>query len=93
MSTKDYPRAEPQPTVVTSLPGTNSGRVDRTASSGFTWTPRVMRCDVVPATTSEPLSEATPANTELRRWAARPKNQPPQSWWDDTTDPFEPVSD
>lgn len=29
-------------------------------------------------------------NGDLLAYAARPENQPPQSWWDDETDPCEP---
>ena len=33
---------------------------------------------------------STPPNRQLLNWATRSKNHPPQSWWDDTTDPFRP---
>jgi len=36
------------------------------------------------------LANATPENPVLVRWASEDRNQPPEEWWDDTTDPFEP---
>lgn len=65
------------------------------SSSGFSWfaqTIRVGECqpsNVVDAI----LAESTPCNSELLEWAAQPSNQPPQSWWDETTDPFAPEDD
>ena len=37
----------------------------------------------------ERIPEATPPSHVLREWAERPENQPPQSWYDDETDPFQ----
>ena len=62
-------------------------------SSGYTWQPQVTRYDPEPNPLAEQIAEATPANADLLVWAGQPKNQPPQSWWDDTTDPFEPEND
>ncbi len=36
------------------------------------------------------IEKITPSNAELLEWAERPENQPPESWWNDTTNPFEP---
>lgn len=38
----------------------------------------------------ERIAETTPPSHVLREWASRPENQPPQSWYDDDTDPFQP---
>lgn len=58
------------------------------SSAGFTWEPARRREDITPANWPRRLAEATPASSVLLRWAASPTNQPPQAWWDDTTDPF-----
>lgn len=62
----------------------------RTEGSGITWRPT---CIVKTWPTGESdrlVREMTPPNEQLQRWAARPENQPPQSWWDETDDPFAP---
>ncbi|QDV89257.1 hypothetical protein RAS2_03220 [Phycisphaerae bacterium RAS2] len=41
----------------------------------------------------EQLAQSTPARSTLLEWATRPTNQPPQSWWDETADPFTPDAD
>lgn len=59
------------------------------ASSGFRWNPRsfVMRLDDVVALESE-IARITPSNATLLGWASRPESQPPQSWYDECSDPF-----
>lgn len=53
-----------------------------TMSSGQTWRPTQARYeDGQP--TEEELAEATPDNDTLLKWAARPENRPPQSWFDE----------
>jgi hypothetical protein len=37
---------------------------------------------------AEHVARSTPANAVLLDWARSGRNQPPQSWWDDETDPF-----
>jgi len=63
--------------------------VSSTRSSGSEWRP----CVTIPfdAATdyAKELARSSPSNTELRKWAARPENRPPQSWWDETDDPFQ----
>lgn len=56
--------------------------------AGFMWEPARRREDIAPANWPRRLAEATPASSVLLRWAASPTNQPPRTWWDDTTDPF-----
>ena len=34
------------------------------------------------------IAKATPAADELIVWTNRMSNQPPDSWWNDDTDPF-----
>ncbi len=41
----------------------------------------------------EVLASSTPSNQDLLDWAAKPENQPPESWWNDTTNPFVPQGD
>ena len=40
--------------------------------------------------TARRIAKATPSNAKLIQWANETRNQPPQSWFDDETDPFEP---
>ena len=35
-------------------------------------------------------AQNTPMQVTLLKWAKRPENQPPASWWKDTTNPFKP---
>jgi hypothetical protein len=64
---------------------------ERTVSDGAAWNPTsYTRCEQPANVLVDQLAAATPMNSTLLRWAALPINQPPQSWWDDTTDPFEP---
>ncbi len=39
-----------------------------------------------------PADHSTP-NEELRRWAAKPRNQPPAQWREETDNPFRPAGD
>lgn len=65
-----------------------------TASSGGQWRPREVRhTDETNEDIDREISEATPLNGQLIRWAGRPENQPPEAWWDDESDPFEPERD
>lgn len=59
-----------------------------TASSGFAWIPKQILYTNGAAWTPDEMVSATPDNAELLEWAFRPANQPPQSWWDDDSDPF-----
>ena len=93
MSIESYTDAKPQRAPVTLLSRGDTSGANRTTSSGFSWRPRVTLYPAYSRSIVEQLAEATPRNTELLKWAARPENQPPQSWWDDTTDPFEPAGD
>ena len=67
---------------------TQAPRQATPSSAGFTWEPTCRREDTTPANWPRKLAEATPASTTLLRWAASPTSQPPQAWWEDTTDPF-----
>lgn len=62
----------------------------RTESSGITWRPTCVVMTWPPGEPDRLVRDLTPTNEQLLRWAARPKNQPPQSWWDETDDPFAP---
>jgi len=76
--------------------GTTADHVEHTqssSSSGFTWRPAVRRFAPPAKPLRQQLAEATPDNATLLEWARRPESQPPQEWWDDTTDPFALESD
>lgn len=60
--------------------------------SGFSWKPQQTRYEDASSIDVQ-LAEATPENSELLKWAARPANQPPQQWWDEMEDPFQPPDD
>ena len=62
-------------------------------SSGVTWKPQYARFEIEASSMGEELRKSTPANDVLLAWGDRAENRPPQSWWDDTTDPFSPVDD
>lgn len=58
-------------------------------SSGFDWAPESSTVyDPMPLVQGGQISETTPANVKLLEWAAKPENQPPQSWYDEEIDPF-----
>ncbi|UCF33121.1 MAG: hypothetical protein JSV78_12385 [Phycisphaerales bacterium] len=67
----------------------DQGRTPAMESSGFAWVPVEVHYNRSVDSTSRTLAKATPENVTLLRWAARPDNQPPQSWWHDTSDPFQ----
>ena len=60
--------------------------------SGFSWKPRQIRYEDASSIDVQ-LAEATPDISELLKWAAQPANQPPQQWWDEMEDPFQPPDD
>lgn len=68
-------------------------RSPRSVSSGFEWKPTRIHSDGQSEPLEERLKRVTPTRAELSEWARRPQNQPPQSWLDDETDPFEPVEE
>jgi hypothetical protein len=57
-------------------------------SSGFAWVPVEVHYSRSVDSPSHTLAKATPENVTLLRWAGHSENQPPQSWWDDASDPF-----
>ncbi|MFO0837600.1 MAG: hypothetical protein U1D55_03675 [Phycisphaerae bacterium] len=61
---------------------------ERTAS-GFQWWPQERRENALLSNYAGQIAEATPVNADLLEWAARPENQPSQSWWDETGSPFD----
>jgi len=63
--------------------------VSSTRSAGFEWRPSVRAPFDEPTDYAKELARSSPSNMELRKWAARPENRPPQSWWDETDDPFQ----
>ena len=63
----------------------------RSTSAGKAWQPATVRFHLDPQAVYRELSEATPPNTVLLKWARSTKAAPPQSWWDDQTDPFTPA--
>ncbi len=73
----------------TSPPEEATEEVPIPSSSGFTWEPTRISSDSDAHSCADRLAEATPSNDELRTWAGRPENQPPQSWWEEKSDPFE----
>lgn len=62
----------------------NGQIVFRTTSAGF----HVVSPEAEQSPDSEFLTHGTPNYAKLKEWASRPENAPPQSWWDDDTDPF-----
>jgi len=52
------------------------------------WTPRQVYPPVEVTEDAASVSEITPSNTVMLKWASRTDNQPSQEWWDDDTDPF-----
>jgi hypothetical protein len=64
-----------------------------TRSWGAIWYPRIIQQVNDLSEIEAQLARATPANSELLEWAAKPTNQPPQQWWDEEDDPFEPTGD
>lgn len=62
-------------------------------SSGQVWAPGSVRFESASTALSAQISESTPGNDKLLVWAGRRENRPPQTWWDDTTDPFSPIDD
>ncbi len=87
-------RADYSPAV--NLPaagGEQDSNVVEMVSSGHTWVPTEIIQDRINRPLDQALAEATPANAVLIRWARDSKNQPDQSWWDETADPFEPERD
>jgi hypothetical protein len=52
------------------------------------WNPVVRTQRTGIADLSKQLAESTPAASDLLVWAADPKSQPPQAWFDDDDDPF-----
>ncbi len=88
MSRAELPGTQAQASNYTALGNVESQ--GRTANSGTEWFPTMVRYyDPGSKPLAEQLAESTPSNAELVQWASRPKNQPPQSWWDDTSDPFD----
>jgi len=71
----------------------DSGETASSGGSGFVWIPTREFSELQAIPPSKQLAESTPVNAELRKWAARPTNTPPPSWWEDTTDPFQPASE
>lgn len=58
-------------------------------SSGFVWMPTRSTEGPDPAELENQLLAATPDNQQLLEWARRPESQPPQTWWNEKTNPFQ----
>jgi hypothetical protein len=59
-------------------------------SVGFEWRAATTSYPLVGVPIGDRIAKATPAADELLEWTYRTGNQPPDSWWDDDTDPFSP---
>ena len=62
----------------------------QSSSEGMTWVPRTEWKCIDPKALHRDLTEATPPNLVLLKWAKMART-PPQSWFDDETDPFKPA--
>ena len=66
-----------------------AGRQSGLRVSWIKWEPReervIYRHDI-----GKTVVEATPDNADLRRWSAKPLNQPDPSWFEEDVDPFSP---
>jgi hypothetical protein len=97
MDTNNYAYAIAEQSTLIHLNWQESSLVGKASahlfSSGQVWAPRSVLFENASSSLTEQLRESTPANDVLLAWGDRDENRPPQSWWDDTTDPFSPVDD
>ncbi len=63
------------------------------SGTGATWHPTHETRQLAPGGQSLEIAQATPSNAVLLDWASKSSNQPPQSWWDETVNPFESEQD
>lgn len=61
---------------------------DEVSSNVMEWHPTVRTQRTGIADLSKRLAESTPAASDLLVWAADPRSQPPQAWFDEDDDPF-----
>ncbi len=62
---------------------------DSSTSESAIWEPTV-RIMIDTTDYGAILAESTPSNDVLLELVRHPRNRPPQEWWDDPSDPFEP---
>jgi len=63
------------------------GRPSDARTSWFRWTPHERR-ETIRFDIQKEVVASTPTNEQLRGWAGKPENRPPQSWFDENDDPF-----
>jgi hypothetical protein len=61
-----------------------------TTGSGFSWRPTIRAKCWEPGELDAQVRSAGIENAKLIEWTSDPSRQPPQSWWDETDDPFTP---
>lgn len=65
-----------------------SPSVTGSRGSGIAWKPRAIRTCIDPEGLRSEVRKKTPPNDLLRQKAKQAGCQPPQEWYDDSSDPF-----